>query len=68
MADVTELDNYRPHMTVRTEDGNVHVLPLSNIIEYVNGKRALESVAGADSDEIVRALLKDYLRLFGSGW
>lgn len=65
MAGVTSLDNYRPHMTVQTADGNVHVIPLANLNEFVRGERPARLIAGDASEEVMRALLRDYLSLFG---
>lgn len=62
MADVTSLDDWRPHITVPTLDGNVHVLPLSLLYRYVNGEIPLTDID--QGDEIVRAMLSHYLSLF----
>lgn len=64
MGSVTSIEEYRPHMTIPTEDGNCHILPVTNIQEFVDGKRTLQQIAGPDSEMILRALLRDYLASF----
>lgn len=60
MSQVIKLDDYRPCPTliIDTEDGHIHVLPVSYIIAYLNG----ESVIPLD-ESIVRKIIKEWLEI-----
>jgi hypothetical protein len=56
---VTELDSYRPHVTLRTPDGNVHVIPVATFDRIIAGEISVRDID--DCDLIVRAVFSDWL-------
>ena len=38
---VINLDEHRPHLTIPTDDGNVHVVPIAFFLAVIHGKRLI---------------------------
>lgn len=57
MGSIHELDDQRPHLTVSTLDGNVHVLPLSLIQNVIKGNFRAETLG----DDVLRAIVDEWL-------
>lgn len=54
---VVELDDHRPHVNIRTEDGVIHVYPLVFFQNIVNGTLPIDTVEPL----VLRALVSDWL-------
>lgn len=54
MSEVTNLDEFRPHITVETADNKVHVVPVSLVVEWSN------SVYKVPAD-ILKVIITDWL-------
>lgn len=64
-AQVIQLDDHRPQVTITTHANKVHVIPLSFWIDIAKGKQSIDSL-GDNRDAIVRVLLSEWLvRLAG---
>jgi len=56
----TEQDNENtPHLTIPTLDGNVHVLPVLLISDWISGEQRIQDAH--DSDMIIRSILAEWL-------
>ena len=56
---VVSLDDHRPHFTLQTLDGNVHVFPRAMIEDVISGKLRIVDID--DYEIILRTILKDWL-------
>jgi len=56
---VLRLDDHRPHLTIMTVDGNAHVLPVSLVRDWIEGRRPI--VETDDWEIIVRTICKEWL-------
>lgn len=54
---ITELDDQRPHVSMSTDDGNAHVLPLSLLRDWASGKQTPSS----DDAPVIRRILEEWL-------
>ena len=59
MGKITQLADYRPHLTMSCPDYSVRVIPVSLIDDIVDGKRSIDDIA--DRDMVIRAILADWL-------
>lgn len=56
MTNVTNLNDHRPHVCVHVEDGNVHVMPVSLVKDWANGKYEPDP-------EVLKAILLEWLSM-----
>lgn len=57
MGYVHNLDDHRPHLTMQTSDGAIHVIPAALFDAVVSGDQAVSAL----SDQIVRAIVAEWL-------
>lgn len=53
------LDEHRPHYSVHTEDGDIHVIPRRMFEEVVVGRIPWSIVS--DGNEIIRTIIKEWM-------
>jgi len=58
MSKVEILSHHRAHYTIRTDNGDVHVLPASIIDDVINNKQDWAEIE--DYDLMLRAIFKDW--------
>lgn len=61
MNNVINIADHKPHVRLMTPDGNVHVMPVVLLQNIADGKMSIDDVA--DRDQIVRAIIAEWLRL-----
>lgn len=61
MDNVIDMVDHKPHVGIHTPDGNVHVMPVAMLQNIADGKMSIDEVA--DRDQIVRAVIAEWLRL-----
>lgn len=61
MDNVIDMAERKPHAAIFTPDGNAHVVPISMLKNIADGKMSIDDVA--DRDQIVRAIIAEWLRL-----
>lgn len=61
MDNVIDMADRKPHAAIFTPDGNAHVVPISMLKNIADGKMSIDEVA--DRDQIVRAIIAEWLRL-----
>lgn len=59
MPNIVDIEDYKPHMVVETIDGNVHVMPVQLIKNWISGDVKFED--SEDWEVVVRTILKDWL-------
>lgn len=59
MSEVVVMADYRPHITVATPDGNVHVVPEAFFESVVEGTLSIDALA--DRDQVVRSIIGQWL-------
>lgn len=63
-AQVIQLDDYRQHVTMRTQLGQVHVVPVSQWHDIAAGKRTVDDL-GPHRDGLVRLIVAEWLAGLG---
>lgn len=61
MGNVIDMADHKPHVGIYTPDGNVHVVPVTMLQNIADGKMSIDEVA--DRDQIMRAIIAEWLRL-----
>ncbi len=61
MGEVVNIEPRKPHVCLQTSDGNVHVIPVSLMRAIADGKMSPDDIA--DRDQVVRAIIAEWLRL-----
>lgn len=61
MGNVIDMADHKPHVGIYTPDGNAHVMPVATLRNIADGKMSIDEVA--DRDQIVRAIIAEWLRL-----
>ena len=56
---IIDLDAHRPHYTITTHDGKVHVVPARFFEDVAGGRRSIDDLA--DRDEILRVIVSEWL-------
>ncbi|MDC8804242.1 hypothetical protein PRZ61_12400 [Halomonas pacifica] len=65
MSDVTDIADYRPHISVSTPDGNVHIVPEEFFLGVVEGRYSIDHLA--DRDQILRSIIGQWLAMLRDG-
>lgn len=55
---VSEIDDYRPHFVVPLLNGNVHVLPVSLVRDWISGK---QDMFNEDNRAVIQKILDEWL-------
>ncbi len=63
-AQVFQLDDYRKRVTMRTQDGRVHEMPVSVWHDIAAGKRTVDDL-GDERDGLVRLIVAEWLAGLG---
>jgi len=61
MDNIIDMADHKPHVGIYTPDGNVHVMPVAMLQNIADGKMSIDEVA--DRDQIMRAIIAEWLRL-----
>lgn len=56
---VTNMGDYRPHISIVTPDGNAHVCPVAMFEDIAAGNLSIDDID--DRDQIIRAVIADWL-------
>ncbi|MBN9403375.1 MAG: hypothetical protein J0I30_11275 [Burkholderiales bacterium] len=64
MGTVTSLDDARPHITITTLDGNVHVVPVAYFVDVAKGKQSIDTLDRRDA--ILRVIVAEWLEHIGA--
>lgn len=62
MSKITNLDDHRPHISIRTKDA-VHVVPVAMIENIICGGLKLTDVD--DWEPMIKAILEEWLEVVG---
>lgn len=63
-AQVIQLDDYRQHVTMRTQLGQVHVVPVGQWHDIAAGKRTVDDF-GPHRDALLRLVVAEWLAGLG---
>lgn len=55
---VTDLEDHRPHLSIPTLDGNVHVLPCLLIENIISGKTKISACENFET--VVRTIIREW--------
>lgn len=58
-GDIVELDDYRPHFCIPTDDGNVHVVPVLLVENWVH--KRIDIADDPETKAVLRAIIKEWL-------
>lgn len=59
MAEVTRLDDHRPHISIKTPDGNAHAFPEETFRRIADGSLSVDDID--DRDQVLRTIVADWL-------
>jgi hypothetical protein len=57
-AEVINIDDHRPHITIPTLDGNAHILPETLVMDWIHGDQKI--VESDDWEIIIRTILNEW--------
>lgn len=63
MGTVTSLDDHRPHFTMRTQKGRVHVIPAALFVGIAKGELNVDCLD--DRDELMSLIVAEWLDFHG---
>lgn len=65
MGTVTNMDDHRPHLTMRTQRSRVHVIPASVFVGIAKGELTVDCLD--DRDELLSLIVAEWLDFHGLG-